>query len=460
MRYRVTLLLIWARNLLIAHPVIRLVPGPLDNPRQFLLLHRPLVVQAGEFNAAVMNVRRTKVLLRDAERNVMMKLVHGPAVERLKRETQVLTALQHAGSASAPPLLDSGVLKHSELPIELLNMVGCVDCESEIYFSVTPYYAHTQEVRLADLILAVLEQVRSGVWCNDLKSSNVRFDPVGQRCVIVDLDNAVDIDPMRFSDAREVIDFAEASTHAQFGQRLEKALMGYRAWFLRKVMNEKKLNLGKTTLFGAQHSTRAKGGGYHRLAGNFLVVEGVRDLAGRRAILDQLPVAQDETVLDVGGNLGLASMYMSSRGATVTCIDIDEAIVALAKSTSIVEGNPIECACLDLATQSPERQFDTVLLFSVLHHTTNPRKVAVWVSTHSRRAILEVRLRESGKAFLNGQWQESAGWDFKSIDELQAGMRSLFCRVEHIKYLGEADKGRHMLLLTFETSEQNASELT
>ena len=84
-----------------------------------------------------------------------------------------------------------------------------------------------------------------------------------------------------------------------------------------------------------------------------------------------------KSVLDVGCNMGLLSHYLHDKGCKVTGIDMDEKVITGAKMVANILGKDIDFKYLDLDHAKIEEEYDTVCLFSVIHHVANFKEVNI-----------------------------------------------------------------------------------
>jgi len=240
------------------------------------------------------------------------------------------------------------------------------------------------------------------------------------------------------------------STVQRFGHVDASAvLVGYAPSDERKIFRSGALDLSHTTLFRRQETTRAKGGGYHTLNSNLYVVDGVRDLRDRLPALEKLLASEFPRVLDIGANLGLASHYFAQRGCSVTATDLDASVVRLGQMVANGMGLDIHFLVNRLGVDPVDGEWDLALLFSVLHHTPDVEAAAREIRRTCGSALLEVRLKESGKAPTNGDWQPTSRWHFDSLEDLSAYLEGLFAPCDTPEYLAPVDKDRHMFLIRF-----------
>ena len=204
-------------------------------------------------------------------------------------------------------------------------------------------------------------------------------------------------------------------------------------------------NLGKTTIFKTQNTTNTVTGIYHTINEKDIFIDGSRTLGVRGRLLDSLEFAPDEKVLDVGCNSGLLSIYAHDRGCKATGVDNDPHIVIASKIVSNILNKDIDYYHLDLDEVDSLDNFDTIMLFSVFHHTKNPIKNAKKIVESCSRIILETRLIEKGKQPSEEGWVDTTNWSFDSIADLTSFCEDTFSGFKLKNNLGRADKNRFIL---------------
>jgi 2-polyprenyl-3-methyl-5-hydroxy-6-metoxy-1,4-benzoquinol methylase len=196
-----------------------------------------------------------------------------------------------------------------------------------------------------------------------------------------------------------------------------------------------------------QKTTNSQSGIYHTIDSNDVFAKGSRGLEKRAEILSQVQFSSGERVLDVGCNAGLLCEYLHDRGCKVTGVDNDPHIVVAAKILSNILGRSINYGCMDLDYVDDVGDFDTIMLFSVFHHTRNPEKNAKKITKACKRIIIETRLVENGKQPIDGSWVDTTRWSFQELNELTSYLERIFSGFKYTRNLGFADKGRYILEL-------------
>jgi 2-polyprenyl-3-methyl-5-hydroxy-6-metoxy-1,4-benzoquinol methylase len=302
-------------------------------------------------------------------------------------------------------------------------------------------------MRVADLILALLEQKSLGYYHGDIKPGNIRYSDKTGMCVLVDYDQAVKLDSqtvalnasefLAWCDQEEQRRYGMPTWHRHFERLKGKQFSGY--------LDHGAFDLSRTTLFKRQLTTNSSNGIYHSIQHKDIFAHGSRDLSDRESILNQIEFSRNERVLDVGCNAGLLCHYLHDRGARVTGAELDPFMVTAADVISRITGRNIEFICFDLDRDSIPGHFETVMLFSVLHHSSNILENARKIAAACSRIIIECRLVESGKKPGEGNWQETSKWNYNSVDDLIEALQELFPGFLLKKNHGLGGKKRHIL---------------
>jgi len=308
--------------------------------------------------------------------------------------------------------------------------------------------------QLGDIVIAVLEQKALGVFHADLRPENCRMDQATGLCRLIDYDQAEPLDETT----------RQLSNTAFFAWCNDLIREKYSRWNFKNFLHyfpaldmqrdfeglfrDGAFNLASTRLFTNQITTAAKAAIYHTIREAAVFIDGERSLDSRRGYLDGIAFAPGERVLDVGCSSGIVSTYVARRGCKVTGIDLDPKIIRGCNILSHILGTDATFRYHDLDAGPVEGTFDTVLLFSVIHHTKNLRANAQAISERCRRIIIECRLAEGGmKPTGNGGWQNTSGWRYSTVDELVAGMEELFPGFKLARNHGQGDRDRYMLEL-------------
>ncbi len=175
-------------------------------------------------------------------------------------------------------------------------------------------------------------------------------------------------------------------------------------------------------------------------------MNGARGITARRKVLDGIEFKPDEKVLDVGCNMGLLSHYLYDRGCKVTGIDMDESVIISDRILVNILGKKVEFQTLDLDEGKIEEHYDTICLFSVLHHFENIESVAENISQKCDRIILECRLVEYGSKPVDGNWYATSKWVFNSPQELIKFCENIFKGFVFSQDYGKVDRDRNVLV--------------
>jgi len=167
-------------------------------------------------------------------------------------------------------------------------------------------------------------------------------------------------------------------------------------------------------------------------------------------LLDKLEFSNGEKILDVGCNAGLFSSYLQNRGCNVTGIDIDPCVIKGAKILANIHNESTRFYHVDLDEQDILGYFDTVMLFSVIHHTSNIFENCKKVSENASRIIIECRLKESGAKptyNTNSDWVPANSWSFNDLASMKQGLMNLFKGFTCKTVFGPCDRKRYIIEL-------------
>lgn len=360
-------------------------------------------------------------------------------------ESQVVEELTSKGAVSCPEFIGRGKLLAEQLPAHARP-----DSTGELDYFISRYVKSTRTCTISDFLLALTEQQKLGWFQGDIKPSNMRLDPETGSLVFVDYDQAVEL-------SKEVVLLDNISfLNWTFGQELERFgqldwLRHFPSWLSVKHLHRQyrgsALNLSQTSMYLKQRTTNTKAGVYHTVSNDRVFADGVRTLDDRKGILDRIPLSRGERVLDVGCNVGLLSHYLFDRGCEVTGFELDAPIVAAARSIANILGKKIEFEAVDIDNYIWDREFDTIMLFSIFHHTKHMSDNGRRIASACRRVVIECRLVEKGKKPSPSTlaWEESSSWNFSSLDELYVGLEDFFPGFLVTENFGSVDKDRYII---------------
>ena len=382
------------------------------------------------------NVKRTKHLNNSIGFNdkYIIKIEHEKHPLKLRSLSDEIEIIKHLNSrecVSCPRLLSEGRLKTGER-----------------YF-IQERVEHQRRFNTADMLFSIIEQKNFGVCEGDLKRENLIFDS-NSVCYIIDYDQAIyDERFVRMGNVEYLDWFAQffADRWKRFGHTDFYKWGGYDKNEIFGLFKNDSFNLAATTLFKEQVTTDTKSGIYHTLRTDKVYIEGARDLNPRLSALNTIEFKKGESVLDVGCNMGLFGHYLHDRGCRVTGIDMDGKIIIGAKMVANILNKDIQFKHLDLDTEKIETNYDTICLFSVIHHVKNFKQITENIVQRCNRIILECRLKEHGSKPIGGKWTNTSGWEFNSLQELSRYFEVVFKGFKFQDYHGKVDRDREIISL-------------
>jgi len=367
----------------------------------------------------------------------------------IQQEYEVIRHLNKQGCKTCPQAYETGMIKKSDFYSKVKEK-EVLDSISEIEFQyiIQDFIPDSSTYNLADIILTLIEQKKLGVYQGDIKPANIRFDQANGICYFIDYDQSILLNSEQINlDNNSFLDFCSAYDKNKYGfGNWLRHFPRHTSHDVARLFINNSFNLEETTIFNTQNTTNTKNGIYHTVDEKDIFIKGSRTVNSRTALLDEIEFGLDEKVLDVGCNAGLLSLYLHDRGCQVTGIDNDPHIIIASKIISNILNKNIDYLDLDLDKTEQIDSFDTIVLFSVLHHTRKPIENAKKLINSCSRIILETRLTERGKQPSPGYgWLETTHWSFNNVDELVSYCEGIFDGFKLRTNLGKADKNRYIL---------------
>lgn len=382
---------------------------------------------------------------------------HARKINSLSKEAEIINELNALQCQCAPTFLDASVLELtalrdllSEDEYQKLISLGVLTLKSMI----TEYIPNNQAVSLADLILAMLEQKSLGYYQGDLKPQNIRFDSQKGLCVLLDYDQAESVDTtVRNMNALEFLGWCDQKDAEKYSLK-SKNWMRHFGFILPKIasfflIKDGAFDLSKTSIYKGHATTNTSRGIYHTIKSKVIFIEGIRTLKERTLLLDKVKFKANELVLDVGCNAGLLCHYLFERGCLPLGGELDGQMVKAAKVIANILNVKSKFIVFDLDRDELPSNFDTICLFSVIHHSKNLSDNGIKIANACNRILIECRLHEKGKKPIveNGKisWESTSVWDYQDEEHLFKGLMNLFPNFRVLRKIGNADKGRILI---------------
>jgi hypothetical protein len=365
------------------------------------------------------------------------------------QEAAILKDLKDRGCVTCPDVIETGIIDRTDLEVilDVSNQSLFNDLPEVLPYVITAYIESTGRMRLADLILALLEQKDMGYYHGDIKPGNIRFDDQNGICILIDYDQAMTLDEQtRELNASDFLAWCDTQEQKRYGMRDWRRHFGNLGnGQLTQFLKNGAFDLSQTSLLRRQMTTNSVDGIYHSIHTRDLFATGSRDLNDRKGILDQIEFSRSESVLDIGCNAGLLCHYLYDRGCQVVGAELDPFMTRAAGFISRMTHRDIEFVCFDLDQDEIPGHFDTIMLFSVLHHSFNIVQNAAKIASACDRIIIECRPVESGKKPNQEAWQQTSKWDYGDLQGLITGLEQLFSGFVLKKNHGMGGKKRYIL---------------
>lgn len=428
-------------------PRIRLDLSPKGKP---LRLRKPIYVKGFKFSTLVLTDRRDTLVGVDEKQETFIKIGLASLDSKSNDvfgESYIMEKLNDKGSISCPEFIARGELASGSLSFE-----SDVPLPQVLPFFLSKAIESERFCTLGDLIFSVLEQKALGFYQGDLKPANLALDKTDGVLKILDYDQAEklsqdvmamnNLDFLNWTFEREVAKYGEQDWLRHFSKRVSKH-------HLDSLFRGSSFNLATASLMKNQRTTNSAEGIYHTLDTELLYVEGIRTVDPRLQILESVEFSEGERVLDVGCNLGLVSNYLSDRGCRTEGFDLDPHIVSAARMVASILGKKSYFFQSNLDAHEFNKDLDTILLFSVFHHSGNLSSNGEKIARSCKRILIECREIERGSMPNpdSGRWDATSSWKFSSLEELVDGLQVFFPGFSVSRNLGKVDKDRYIFEL-------------
>jgi len=401
------------------------------------------------------------ILAVSEDRKFVLKLevnIHPRKRRSLVDEVKIIRFLNKKNCGSVVDLVEDGSCNYFDIKDLFLGIEVNKRFEDVTYKFVIMKLAKSDPgYKISDVLMTIFEQQSLGVYHGDIKPTNICFDSSTGICFFIDFDQAELLpDDVVKLGAYEFLMWCDKKEQERYGHTA-KVWTRHFDWLSYKrhinwlFRSDGAFNLATTTPYHRQITTNTKNGVYHTIESSKIFASGIRDLNQRFNLLEKVKFDNNEKVLDVGCNAGLLTHYLYKRGCVVTGYEMDKWIVAIAKMIANILGVKSKYKAVDLDDLDELDKFDTICLFSVIHHTTNIAKNGAMIADSCNRILVECRLHERGNKPIESdggiKWVRSTVWDYDNEDQLRIGLSKLFPMFEVLRNIGSADRDRFLFEL-------------
>ncbi len=233
---------------------------------------------------------------------------------------------------------------------------------------------------LADVLLAILEQQKLGVFHRDTKTDNIVFN--GLIAKIIDYDQAQIIEEIKAYKPKEsIIFFINKLEHfwkfknmmLDIGEGIEEVTNNCLACF-----SGEGFDFSKTNLYKSFNKLP-----FYALDESEIKSNGVINLKNWEKALNKIDFISDEKVLDINPDTGALSRYLNKRGCNVSIYSAFEREIYATKIISNILGINIKIA------NNLEEEFGTIFLLN------NNEKTDLTIFKCAKRIITRVKNNEN-----------------------------------------------------------------
>jgi 2-polyprenyl-3-methyl-5-hydroxy-6-metoxy-1,4-benzoquinol methylase len=399
------------------------------------------------------NINSILALSSDKKRVLKLEIKPHPRKEmRLFDEVKVLKTLNEKKCVTAPNIIESGRIAYKDIET-LLRKVGIQSGDSYDYM-IMDYIAPNTGYRISDVIIAILEQKELGVYHGDIKPSNICFDKETGVCKFIDYDQAEFIPKnVQELNSQDYLQWCDGREGEKYGKECNSWTRNFKGLnynrHIKHLFRDNIFNIATTTPYKKQVTTNTDDGVYHTIKSKLIYADGIRDFHSRFSLLDSVEFKANEKVLDIGCNAGLLTHYLYGRNCRPTGIEMDPWIVSSAKIIANILKVECKYKAIDLDDAKYLEEFDTICLFSVIHHTQKLEENGKKIANSCNRILIECRLSENGHKPCkdkNGKtvWTRSSIWNYSDEVSLKEGMSELFPGFCVKRTLGKADRNRYV----------------
>tara|TARA_Y100000114_G_scaffold31134_1_gene26729 strand:+ start:9616 stop:10878 length:1263 start_codon:yes stop_codon:yes gene_type:complete len=408
------------------------------------------IIDSIKIDKIFLNERRNCLFGHDIDKKYFIKIQFKRALNKrndLKEEYKIIKFLNDSQCQTAPVVYEYGNIDREFILERMVDK--SISVENSTYnYIIQDYLKTSSNYSIGDVIFTMIEQKNLGVYQGDVKPDNIKYCEEKDICYFVDYDQAVKLtDGIKQLSTYDFLRFCSKYDKEKYGiGDWERHFKNMNFPIGNQVLTGTRLNLSNVKLFKNQNTTNTDSGFYHAIDTREVFLDAHRNMKARSKIMDKIYFKEQEIVLDVGCNTGILSEYLYDRGCNVDGFDIDDRIITACKILSNITAKKNNYFVQNLDKIEKLKKYDTILLFSVFHHTLNYKQNGIKIANSCNRIIIETRPIERGsQPDKDGQWKIVSGWKFNSVNDLVKFLEQIFKGFKLKKNHGQCDKNRYIL---------------
>ena len=252
----------------------------------------------------------------------------------LKEEANILKYLTNCGNISNPKFIKEG--KHiTGRPYSIMDRIN-----------------EKGKANIADLLLSILEQQKTGILHRDINEENIIFD--GRIAKIIDYDQSEYQEEIsKMLPLESIKHFTQHNKYTHWCKNCNPLY----------ILIDNYFNLEQTHLY-KKMTQNGMILPYYSINQDGVFAKGKYDIDVFKTVLDKIHFDKSEKVLDFGCNTGSLSFYLKNRGCDVFSFDTNIEPLIFTKILSNIFNSKCTVAQIDLNEKEIIQKYNTIFLLN------------------------------------------------------------------------------------------------